>query len=202
MIWVVDHYDSFVYNLVHYLRILGQEVRVLRHDHPDLAGEPGATVAAIVLSPGPCTPSEAGYSLDLIRRLGERWPILGVCLGHQCIGEAYGWPVTRAPVPVHGQAGVIRHMGHPLFAGVPDPFPAARYHSLLLAEEAQGVSPLEVIARTEEGLVMAVAHREHRVYGVQFHPESILTPQGMRIMANFLTLAGLPARIEDPVSHG
>jgi anthranilate synthase/aminodeoxychorismate synthase-like glutamine amidotransferase len=191
MIWVVDNYDSFVYNLVHYLRIQGQEVRVLRNDHPDLANGPDAGVRALVLSPGPCTPREAGYCLALIRDQGPRLPILGVCLGHQCIGAAYGIPVVRSPRPVHGMAESVTHRGHPLFAGLEDPFPAARYHSLILPAGAAGGGPLEEIAWTSEGLVMAVAHRELPIFGVQFHPESILTPGGHQLITNFLSLSGL-----------
>jgi anthranilate synthase/aminodeoxychorismate synthase-like glutamine amidotransferase len=189
VILVVDHYDSFVYNLVQLIESLGHETEVVRSD-----AEPAETLvarrpSAVVLSPGPGRPEEAGCFVDLLHQLPDETPVLGVCLGHQALGAAFGGTVDRAPEPVHGKASAIHHDGAGLFEGVPDPFEAGRYHSLVIRDD--GVpSDLEVIARTGDGLVMAVRHRTLPRFGVQFHPESILTPEGPRIVANFLTLTG------------
>jgi anthranilate synthase/aminodeoxychorismate synthase-like glutamine amidotransferase len=192
MLLLIDNYDSFVHNLARYFEELGCRTLVVRNDR--LAVDEAAALApeAIVISPGPCTPAEAGISVELVRRLGPRIPILGVCLGHQAIAAAYGGRVVRAARPMHGRTSLVRHDGRDLLAGLPDPFPAARYHSLVVADEGLPAE-LEVRARTEDGTIMALAHRTFRVHGVQFHPESILTSVGPRILANFLALAGLTA---------
>jgi anthranilate synthase/aminodeoxychorismate synthase-like glutamine amidotransferase len=182
---LVDNYDSFVHNLARYVRELGARTRVVRNDAIDVAEIERIAPTHIILSPGPCTPNEAGVSNDVIARLGQTIPVLGVCLGHQCIGAVYGGLVTRAPQPMHGKTSLVFHEGRGIFGGVPSPFLAARYHSLVVDPES--VPPaLEVLARTAEGDVMAVAHRTHPVVGVQFHPESVLTEHGYRILANFL----------------
>ena len=186
MILVVDHYDSFVYNLVQLVEGLGRRTEVVRSD----AERAGALAArrpdAVILSPGPGRPEEAGCFVGLLRELDPATPVLGVCLGHQALGAAFGGVVDRAPEPVHGKASPIRHEGTGLFAGVPDPFEAGRYHSLVITRVPD---ELEVLARTDDGLVMAVRHRHLPRFGVQFHPESILTPHGPRIVENFLALA-------------
>jgi anthranilate synthase component 2 len=188
MILVVDHYDSFVYNLVQLVESLGYRTEVVRSDAETadalLAREPDG----VILSPGPGRPEDAGCFLDLARSLPERTPMLGVCLGHQAIGAAFGGTVDRGPMPVHGKASLIFHHGDGILAGLPNPFEAGRYHSLVVKRE--GLPPdLEVTAETEEGVVMAVQHRRLPRFGVQFHPESILTPDGPRIVRNFLALA-------------
>lgn len=191
MILVLDHYDSFVYNLVQLVRRLGFEALVVRSD----AEAPEALLArrpeAVILSPGPGRPENAGCFVDLVRALPPETPLLGVCLGHQAIGAAYGSPVSRAPRPVHGKTSPIHHTGRGLFAGLLDPFDGGRYHSLVV--DPVGLSDeLEVTASTDDGLVMALAHRRLPRFGVQFHPESILTPDGPRIVENFLGLVGRP----------
>jgi anthranilate synthase/aminodeoxychorismate synthase-like glutamine amidotransferase len=182
---VVDNYDSFTYNLVQYLaEISGAEVTVFRNDAISVAELKEEAPTHIVVSPGPCTPDEAGVSMEAIAALGGRCPILGVCLGHQAIGQVYGGEVVRGSEPVHGKTSSIRHDGQTIFAGVPDPFIATRYHSLILRPE---LSPmLELSAWTEDGTVMAVRHREFAVEGVQFHPESLLTVVGKQLLVNFL----------------
>ncbi len=188
MIAVIDNYDSFTYNLVQYFGELGAEVQVYRNDAitPDALGalEP----SHIVISPGPGDPSDAGVSNEVIRCLGPSRPLLGVCLGHQCIGEVFGGQVVRAPRLVHGKTSPIYHYGEGLFVGVPSPFPATRYHSLIVSEPAP--SALEITAFTSEGEVMGLRHRELPIYGVQFHPESILTTHGKQILRNFLAVNG------------
>ena len=171
------------------LQHLGCEVLVARNDAVSVAEVRAMQPAAIVLSPGPCTPREAGCSLDLVRCFGNRWPILGVCLGHQAIAAAYGGPIVRTE-PVHGRASAIYHDGRGIFEGVPSPFQACRYHSLA-ADRAALPAQLEVCGETEHGLIMAVRHRQYRVAGVQFHPESILTQYGYTILANFLRWGGI-----------
>lgn len=187
MILVIDNYDSFVHNLARYFEREGQAVQVLRNDAVTLETVRGLDPLAIVLSPGPCGPNEAGICLDIVRALGADYPLLGVCLGHQTIGQAYGGMVLRAARPVHGKASVITHDGAGLFAGVKSPLSVARYHSLIA--DIAGVTDLKVLAATDEGEVMAAAHKTHPVYGVQFHPESILTEQGDVIVRNFIKIA-------------
>jgi len=185
---LIDNYDSFTWNLVHYLGSLGAAVSVTRNDRITVAEVIGARPDAIVLSPGPCTPKEAGICLDLIKAAGARIPIFGVCLGHQAIGEAYGGRVVRAAVPMHGKLSAIRHCGTGMFAGVACPFQATRYHSLIV-ERAGLPDELIVTATTEDGLIMGLSHQSLPVHGVQFHPESILSEHGHRILRNFLDLA-------------
>jgi anthranilate synthase component II len=186
MILVIDNYDSFTYNLVQLMGELGAELCVLRNDQTTLAEVRGMNPSHIVISPGPGNPDDGGISLEIIKELGASTPILGVCLGHQCIGQAYGGVVTRAPRLMHGKTSMIYHKGDALFVGVPSPFEATRYHSLIVQEPlAPG---LVVTAFTEQGEVMALRHREHPVMGVQFHPESILTTHGNKILKNFLDL--------------
>ena len=185
---VVDNYDSFVYNLVQYLGELGAEPLVYRNDALSVEEAEGLEPDAVLVSPGPGRPEDAGISSDLIRTLAGRTPILGVCLGHQCIGEVYGGRVVRAPSLMHGKTSMIHHDGQGLLAGLPSPFEATRYHSLVV--EAQSLpAELELTAWTDDGVVMAVRHRELAVEGVQFHPESILTGVGQELMANFLARA-------------
>ena len=186
MILVIDNYDSFVHNVTRYLRELGAEAEVKRNDTltPSAIDD---DVKGIVISPGPCTPHEAGISLDVVRKLSGRIPILGICLGHQCIGEAFGGKVMRAKRPMHGEASAIRHQGQGVLAGIPDGFNAGRYHSLIV--ELEGDEPLTVTARSEDGEIMGIAHKSHPTYGVQFHPESVLTEHGYDILRNFLKAA-------------
>jgi anthranilate synthase/aminodeoxychorismate synthase-like glutamine amidotransferase len=187
MILVVDHFDSFVFNLVQLVGALGQPTRVVRSDAsaPDLvASEPDG----VILSPGPGRPEDAGCFRDIVRLLDDATPLLGVCLGHQALGAAFGAAVVRAPEPVHGKASSVHHDGTGIFEGLPQPFEAGRYHSLVV-DEAGLPDTLEVTARTGDGLIMGLRHRELPRFGVQFHPESILTPEGPRIVANFLARA-------------
>jgi anthranilate synthase component 2 len=185
---LIDNYDSFTWNLVHDLGSLGVDVTVLRNDEASVAQIMDRRPEAIVLSPGPCTPREAGVCLDLIAAAARDIPIFGVCLGHQSIGEAFGGQVVRAPLPVHGKLATIAHEGKTLFAGINAPFQATRYHSLVI-ERATMPDVLEIVAETDDGLVMAVSHRSLPVHGVQFHPESILSQHGHRILGNFLDIA-------------
>ena len=187
MILLVDNYDSFVHNLARYLRELGEEVAVRRNDAVDVATARRLSPSHLVISPGPCTPAEAGMSCRLVETLAPEVPVLGVCLGHQCIGAVYGGRVVRAHHPMHGKLSPVRHGGGGLFAGLPDPFSATRYHSLVV-ERATLPQELEVTAWTEEGEIMALRHRDLPVWGVQFHPEAVLTDSGHRILANFLAL--------------
>jgi anthranilate synthase/aminodeoxychorismate synthase-like glutamine amidotransferase len=191
MILLIDNYDSFVYNLARYFQRLGQATEVVRNTAIDAAGVRARRPEAIVISPGPCTPREAGCSLNVIRAAAGEIPLLGVCLGHQAIAEALGGRVVRAAEPVHGRTSRIRHQGRGIFAGLPDPIIGCRYHSLIV-DEATLPEELEVTARTEDGLVMALQHRRFPLAGVQFHPESILTVAGYPLLAAFLRLAGLP----------
>jgi anthranilate synthase component 2 len=185
---LIDNYDSFTFNLVHYFGALGAQVRVHRNDKVSAAEVLSSSPDAIVLSPGPCTPREAGICLDLIKEARGGVPILGVCLGHQAIGEAYGGTVSRAPVPVHGKRSTIRHEGRSVFRGINGPFLATRYHSLVVERETLPKG-LEVTAETEDGLIMGLSHRAAPVHGVQFHPESIASEHGHLIIENFLRLA-------------
>ena len=185
MLLLIDNYDSFTYNLYQYLSELGQEVEVQRNDKISLDEIEAMAPERIVVSPGPCTPREAGISVELIRRFGPQTPILGVCLGHQCIGEAYGGVVDKAGEIVHGKASQIYHNGRGLFDGLPNPFDAIRYHSLVILRDTVPDS-LEVTAWTAKGLVMGVRHKTYPVVGVQFHPESIMTAVGKDLLRNFL----------------
>ncbi len=185
---LIDNYDSFTYNLYHYLGELGARMEVRRNDAVSVADVLAKEPDAVVLSPGPCTPNEAGICLDLIRAASETTPILGVCLGHQAIGQAFGGDVVRAPEPLHGKLSLIRHQGRSVFRGFNHSFRATRYHSLIVSRDTLP-DALEVTAETEDGLIMGLAHRERPVHGVQFHPESIASENGHQILANFLLLA-------------
>ncbi len=187
MLLMIDNYDSFTYNLVQYLGELGQELKVYRNDKITIAEIEAMRPERIVISPGPCTPREAGISVEAIRRFSGRIPILGVCLGHQSIGEAFGGDVIRAPYLMHGKTSMIRHDGKTIFAGLPNPFEATRYHSLIIKRETLP-NVLEVSAWTDDGIIMGVRHKQHKVEGVQFHPESILTGAGKDLLRNFLRL--------------
>lgn len=184
MIIVIDNYDSFTYNLVQYLGELGQEIQVFRNDQVTVEEVRAMQPDHIVISPGPGDPHDGGISLELLRELGPTTPILGVCLGHQCIGEAFGGQVVRAPRLMHGKVSPVYHNSEGLFNGIPSPFQATRYHSLIVQEPLPDC--LEVTAFTSQGEVMGVRHKEYPVVGVQFHPESILTEHGKRILQNFL----------------
>ena len=188
MIVLIDNYDSFAFNLVHYLGELGAEVRVHRNDKITCAAVVDADPDAIVLSPGPCTPKEAGICLDLIAAVAAKIPVLGVCLGHQAIGDAFGGKVVRAPLPVHGKLSEIRHGSSGIFRGINAPFQATRYHSLVI-DRGSLPGELTVTADTEDGLIMGVVHKSLPVHGVQFHPESIASEHGHRLLGNFVTQA-------------
>ena len=190
MILLIDNYDSFVYNLARYLTELGCETRVIRNDSTSVAEIARLAPQAIVISPGPCTPHEAGVSLDVIRELGPHLPILGVCLGHQALAAAHGGRIIRAPEPIHGRTSLVVHSGTDLFANLPNPLRATRYHSLIV-DEATLSSELKIVARTADGIPMALRHRTWPSFGVQFHPESILTDSGHKLLANFLHLVGI-----------
>jgi para-aminobenzoate synthetase component 2 len=185
MILVLDNYDSFTYNLVQYLGELGEEVKVYRNDEIDIAGIKELAPDQILISPGPCTPNEAGISLELIEHFKGVIPIFGVCLGHQAIGQAFGGKVVRAERLMHGKTSPIHHHGTSVFTGLPSPFTATRYHSLLVERESLP-DCLEITAETEEGEIMAIRHKEYDIEGVQFHPESIITDHGLQILRNFL----------------
>jgi anthranilate synthase/aminodeoxychorismate synthase-like glutamine amidotransferase len=184
---MIDNYDSFTYNLVQYLGELGQDLKVFRNDKLTIAEIEAMGPDRIVISPGPCTPKEAGISVEVIRHFTGKLPILGVCLGHQSIGEAFGGDVIRAPYLMHGKTSLIHHDGKTIFAGLQNPFEATRYHSLIIRRETLP-AVLEVSAWTDDGIIMGVRHREHKVEGVQFHPESILTGAGKDLLRNFLKL--------------
>jgi anthranilate synthase component 2 len=185
MLLMIDNYDSFTYNLVQYLGELGQDVRVVRNDEMSVAELQDLAPQRVVISPGPCTPNEAGVSLELIRAFGGRVPILGVCLGHQAIGQAYGGRVVHAKSLMHGKVSEIHHSGAGVFRGLPSPYTATRYHSLAI-ERASCPAELEITAWTDDGEIMGVRHRKLPVEGVQFHPESILTQHGHALLRNFL----------------
>ncbi len=187
---VIDNYDSFVYNLVQYLGELGAEPIVHRHDDLTIDGVGDLAPDAILISPGPGRPEDAGVSNDVIERFAGVTPILGVCLGHQCIGQVFGGQVVRAPAVVHGKTSMVHHRGDGVLAGLAQPFAATRYHSLVVDRESIP-SVLEVTAETDDGVVMALRHRELAVEGVQFHPESILTEGGRQLLSNFLAQAGI-----------
>lgn len=187
MILMIDNYDSFTYNLVQYIGQLGEEVLVRRNDEIAVSEIGKMKPAAIFLSPGPCTPREAGITVDVVRHYHKTVPILGVCLGHQAIGYAFGAHVVRADKIMHGKTSAIINDGRTIFKGLPNPFQAGRYHSLIIKKDSLPAD-FEVSAHTEEGEIMGIRHREHLLEGIQFHPESILTPQGKRIIKNFLDL--------------
>jgi anthranilate synthase/aminodeoxychorismate synthase-like glutamine amidotransferase len=193
VILVIDNYDSFTYNLVQFLGEMGADLQVVRNDKTTLDDIRAMQPTHIVISPGPGTPDDGGVSLDVLKQLGATTPVLGVCLGHQCIGQAFGGVVLRAPRVMHGKTSMIYHNGDPMFADVPNPFEATRYHSLIV-EESSLPDVLTVTARTEEGEIMGLRHKEYPVYGVQFHPESILTTYGPRLLRNFLNVnVAIPA---------
>jgi anthranilate synthase/aminodeoxychorismate synthase-like glutamine amidotransferase len=187
MIVVIDNYDSFTYNLVQLIRELGEEVRVFRNDALGVEAVMAMAAQRVVISPGPCTPAQAGISVPLIRALAGTLPILGVCLGHQSIGAAFGGEIVRAARPMHGKISRIDHDGRGVFAGLPARFAATRYHSLAIRRDAVPEC-LEVTARSEDGEIMGVRHRSHAVEGVQFHPEAVLTEHGRALMRNFLSI--------------
>lgn len=188
MLLILDNYDSFTYNLVQYLQVLTPDIEVHRNDALTVNDVVKMAPEAIVISPGPCTPKEAGISVDLIQELGSTVPTLGVCLGHQAIGSAFGAAIVRAPELMHGKTSPIVHSESGLFKNLPNPFEATRYHSLLVDRESIP-KDLEVTATSKDGLIMGMRHRTHRIYGVQFHPESILTAVGPELLRNFLDLA-------------
>lgn len=192
MILLIDNYDSFVFNLARYFERLGQETHVVRNDVVDAHAIEQMQPDAIVLSPGPCTPIEAGCSLDVVRQLHSQIPMLGVCLGHQAIGMAFGGRVIRANEPVHGRVSTVHHTAQNVFVGLPNPLTACRYHSLVVEPETLPAS-LERTAWCADGTLMGLAHREYPVFGVQFHPESILTDDGYPLLANFLREARVPS---------
>ncbi len=189
-ITLIDNYDSFTYNLVHYLGELGSDVTVYRNDKVSAEQVLAEKPAALVLSPGPCTPTDAGITLDLIKKSPVSLPVLGVCLGHQSIGQAFGGKVIRAPKLMHGKLSKIHHKGEGIFRELPSPFEATRYHSLIVERQSLP-SCLSITAETEDGLIMAFEHEERPLFGVQFHPESIASEHGHRLLANFLQQAGI-----------
>ncbi len=194
MILVIDNYDSFTFNLVHYLLELGAETEVVRNDRLTAADALAMKPQAVLLSPGPCTPNEAGVCLSLIAAAAEaRLPLLGVCLGHQSLGQAFGGAVVRAPQVMHGKTSAISHDGSGIFAGLPSPFEATRYHSLIVRDDDLPAC-FAVNARSPDGIIMGMRHKELPLHGVQFHPESIATEHGHAMLANFMTLAGMTPR--------
>lgn len=195
MILLIDNYDSFVHNLARYLRRLGQETLVVRNDIATTDEVRRLAPQAIVLSPGPCTPSEAGHSIGIVRELYQHIPILGVCLGHQTIAAAFGAGVVRASEPIHGRTSAVVHDGNRLFAGLPSPLTVCRYHSLIVDEESLPPE-LKVTARTADGTIMALELAERPIMGVQFHPEATLTQHGFQLLANFLRIAGIDVRAD------
>jgi len=186
MLLLIDNYDSFTFNLYQYLAELGAQIEVRRNDQVTLEEIEQMQPAQIVVSPGPCTPNEAGLSCQIIERFGPRIPLLGVCLGHQAIGQVYGGRVIRAPEPMHGKTSLIYHQGQGVLHGLPTPFEANRYHSLIVERETLPAE-LEITAETDDGLIMGLRHRAYPIQGVQFHPESIMTPIGKALLRNFLT---------------
>ncbi len=197
MLLLIDNYDSFTYNLYHFLGELGTEVVVHRNDELTPAEALGMQIDGIVLSPGPCTPNEAGICLDVIREAKGRMPILGVCLGHQSIGQAYGARIVRAPEPLHGKLSRVHHTGKSVFRGLNNNFLATRYHSLTIAPESMP-DVLEITAKADDGVIMGVMHKSHPVHGVQFHPESIASEQGHALLKNFLDICADFAASKEP----
>jgi para-aminobenzoate synthetase component 2 len=187
MLLMIDNYDSFTYNLVQYLGELGEKMMVFRNDQVTLDEVERLSPDRIVISPGPCTPLEAGMSNEIIQRFAGRTPLLGVCLGHQCIGHVFGGEVVRAPRLMHGKTSMIHHDGKTIYRGLPNPFEATRYHSLIIRRETLP-GCLEITAETDQGEIMGVRHKDHLVEGVQFHPESVLTQSGKDLLRNFLAL--------------
>jgi anthranilate synthase component 2 len=190
MFLLIDNYDSFVYNLYHYLGELGARVEVVRNDAITVEAALDRQPQGIVISPGPCDPDRAGICLDLIGKAAGRVPMLGVCLGHQAIGQAFGGRVGRGPVPMHGKVSAIRHRGTGVFAELPSPLEATRYHSLIVDRDGFPEETLEITAETDDGIIMGLEHRELPIHGVQFHPESIASQHGHAILRNFLRTAG------------
>jgi anthranilate synthase component 2 len=189
MFLLIDNYDSFTYNLYHFLGELGARLTVKRNDALTVQEAVALAPQGIILSPGPCTPNEAGICVDLIKTVAGRIPLLGVCLGHQAIGQAFGGQVIRGPVPMHGKLSQIAHRNAGVFRDLPSPFTATRYHSLVI-DRASLPTSLDITAETDDGLIMGVAHRQFPIHGVQFHPESIASEHGHRLLANFLQIAG------------
>ena len=187
MVFVLDNYDSFTYNLVQYMGELGAEMTVCRNDELSVDEVEALAPERILLSPGPCTPHEAGISIEVVRRFAGKAPILGVCLGHQAIGAAFGGEVVRAPKLMHGKTSAVTHDGKTIFSGLENPMTCTRYHSLIVSEKGLP-KELEITARTADGTIMGLRHREYAVEGVQFHPESVLTQDGKRLIKNFLEL--------------
>ena len=187
MIFMLDNYDSFTYNLVQYMGELGAEMEVARNDKTTVAEVLAGKPDGIVVSPGPCTPNEAGISNDLIAQAAGKIPLLGVCLGHQCIGQVFGGTIVRAQSLMHGKTSLIHHQDSGIFTGLENPFVATRYHSLIIDPESMP-PVLDVTARADDGTIMSVRHKQHSIYGVQFHPESILTTEGKRLLQNFLNI--------------
>jgi anthranilate synthase component 2 len=198
MLLMIDNYDSFTYNLVQYFGELGEDVRVVRNDEIDLAGIAAMQPDHLVVSPGPCTPNEAGVSVPLIHEFAGKIPILGVCLGHQSIGQAFGGKIVRAKTLMHGKTSLVSHTGVGVFAGLPNPFTATRYHSLVIERESLPAC-LEITAWTDDGEIMGVRHKTLAVEGVQFHPESILTEHGHAMLANFLKAGISAGQIPSPL---
>jgi anthranilate synthase component 2 len=188
MLLLIDNYDSFTYNLFHYLGELGEDVKVVRNDQISAEEALGLKPQSIVISPGPCDPDRAGICLELIEKADGNVPILGVCLGHQAIGQSYGGKIVRAPVPMHGKLSRIHHMGKSVFVGLEDGFEATRYHSLVV-DRPSLPGTLEITAETDDGIIMGLKHKTHPVHGVQFHPESIASQNGHAILKNFLRMA-------------
>jgi anthranilate synthase/aminodeoxychorismate synthase-like glutamine amidotransferase len=186
MILVIDNYDSFVYNLARYVNLAGGQTRIIRNDSLDIPAIRALRPDAIIISPGPCTPDDAGVSIAAARELGADIPVLGVCLGHQAMAQAFGGRTIRAQRPMHGKASAVLHDGQGIFKGLPSPFMAGRYHSLVV--DIEKAKDLEVNARTDDGVIMAMRHKVHPVYGVQFHPESVLTQHGQTMIQNFLNI--------------
>jgi anthranilate synthase/aminodeoxychorismate synthase-like glutamine amidotransferase len=197
MILIIDNYDSFTYNLYQYLGELGYEPAVFRNDRITLDEIEQQRPSHLIISPGPCTPLEAGISNEVVRHFGGRVPILGVCLGHQCIGHVYGGLVTHAPVPTHGKSSPVYHDGKTIFRNLPNPFNGGRYHSLIV-ELTEQSNNLEESARTAEGVIMGIRHRRYNVEGIQFHPESIMTKAGHDILTNFLSVTSAVRPEEHP----
>ena len=189
MILMIDNYDSFTFNIVQYLGQMGEEVKVYRNDTINIDGIKALKPSAIFLSPGPCTPAQAGITVDVVREFYKDVPMMGICLGHQSIGYAFGAKVVSAERIMHGKVSPVKHDGKTIFVGLPNPFPAGRYHSLIVARETLP-SFLEISAETDEGEIMGLRHKDYPVEGIQFHPESVLTPQGKRIIRNFLKYTG------------